>query len=362
LLDLIPMLTNPTSDLPAVDNAIRPERIIELVKRLNTTAAGKVAEIAMITRQTKMLALNALIESARAGEAGRGFSVVASEVKNISGEIEGITQALEGSLTTDLHELGRIGGAILSQMRGQRLIDLALNAIEIIDRNLYERTCDVRWWATDSAVVDCAAAPTADTIRHVTNRLGVILRAYTVYIDLWICDTQGRVIANGRPERHAGAVGHSVADETWFRDALASRSGDDYSVANIARSRVLEGKPVSTYAAAIRENAEPNGKAIGVLGVHFDWGPQAQAVVDGVRLTETERPRSRVLLLDREHRVLADSRQSGALNETFPLQDSHKPSGSYEMPDGTVIAFARTPGYETYRGLGWLGCVVQGPA
>ena len=37
------------------------------------------------------------------------------------------------------------------------MVDLALNAIEFIDRNLYERTCDVRWWATDSAVVDCVA-------------------------------------------------------------------------------------------------------------------------------------------------------------------------------------------------------------
>lgn len=355
------MLTTPTTVPTEADNTTRPERIIELVKRLNTTAAGKVAEIAMITRQTKMLALNALIESARAGDAGRGFSVVASEVKNISGEIEGVTQALEGSLTTDLHELGRIGGAILSQMRGQRLIDLSLNAIEIIDRNLYERTCDVRWWATDSAVVDCATTPTADALRHATHRMGVILRAYTVYLDLWICDTEGRVIATGRPERYPGAVGHSAAGEAWFREALASATGDDYAVADITRSRVLENKPVSTYAAAIREKAEPNGKPIGVLGVHFDWGPQAQAVVDGVRLTEAERPRSRVMLLDRDYRVLADSQRSGALVETFPLQAGHQPTGSYELPDGTVVAFARTPGYETYRGLGWLGCIVQRP-
>ena len=41
--------------------------------------------------------------------------------------------------------------------RGERMVDLALNAVELIDRNLYERTCDVRWWATDSAVVACVA-------------------------------------------------------------------------------------------------------------------------------------------------------------------------------------------------------------
>src|SRR6266571_2758733 len=46
---------------------------------------------------------------------------------------------------------------ITERSRGERMVDLALNAIELIDRNLYERTCDVRWWATDSAVVDCAA-------------------------------------------------------------------------------------------------------------------------------------------------------------------------------------------------------------
>ncbi|MEI9889879.1 MAG: hypothetical protein WDN45_03890 [Caulobacteraceae bacterium] len=92
-------------------------------------------------------------------------------------------------------------------MRGQRLIDLSLNAIEIIDRNLYERTCDVRWWATDAAVVDCLQDPTADKARHASKRLKVILDAYTVYLDLWICDPAGRVVATGRPDRYPRAVG-----------------------------------------------------------------------------------------------------------------------------------------------------------
>ncbi|MFX8039875.1 hypothetical protein ABTK61_19190, partial [Acinetobacter baumannii] len=71
--------------------------------------------------------------------------------------------------------------------RGERMMDLSLNAIELIDRNLYERTCDVRWWATDSAVVDCAAAPEPAAVTYASERLGVILGAYTVYLDLWLC-------------------------------------------------------------------------------------------------------------------------------------------------------------------------------
>ena len=337
----------------------RPERILELVARLNSTASGKISAIADITRQTKMLALNALIEASRAGDAGRGFAVVASEVKGVSGAIEKVARALEDEVSADLAELERIGGAVISHLRGQRMADLALNAIEIVDRNLYERTCDVRWWATDSAVVACASEPTPEAVAYATKRLGVILDAYTVYLDLWIADLDGRVIATGRPARFPRCVGRSVATEAWFRDALATRSGDEFAVADIAVCDPLDGKPVATYAAAIRENASPHGKIVGVLGIHFDWGPQAQAVVNGVRLTEDERARSRVLILDRQHRVLAASDGRGVLSETLALEPSHGAMGTYADKNGAVVAYAATPGYETYRGLGWYGCIVQ---
>lgn len=339
--------------------ALRPERILELVARLNLTASEKISTIATITRQTRILALNALIEAARAGEAGRGFSVVAAEVKTISAEIEQVAQALEGEVKADLSELERIGGNVISHIRGQRLADLALNAIEIIDRNLYERTCDVRWWATDSAIVDCVAKPSTEASTYASKRLGVILDAYTVYLDLWIADLNGNVIATGRPNRYPQALKQSVAGETWFRQALATRAGDEFAVSDVEVCTALDNKPVATYAAAIRENADPNGRALGVLGIHFDWGPQADAVIKGVRLTAEERGHSRILILDRDFKILASSDGRGVLRERFPLQIEQGSMGTYSAKDGAVIGYALTPGYETYRGLGWYGCLVQ---
>jgi len=97
---------------------------------------------------------------------------------------------------------------------------------------------------------------------------------------------------------------------------------------------------------------------LGVLGIHFDWRPQARAVVDGVRLTQDERSRSRVMLLDRSGRVLASSDRKGELVEVFKLPADASAMGSY-ADRGATVGNALTPGYETYKGLGWYGCITQ---
>jgi hypothetical protein len=340
------------------DENPRPERILDLTARLNAVAGAKIGEIARVNRAAKMLSINAMVVAAQAGSAGKGFSIVAEEFKKIAQEIDVVAAALESEVRADLDELAVVGGAILSHLRGQRLADMALNAIEIIDRNLYERTCDVRWWATDSAVVDCLAAPGAEVAAFASQRLGVILSAYTVYLDLWICDAQGRVVSSGRPDRYPAVKGLSVGEAPWFKQAMRTASGDDFVACDIEKLPALNGAPVATYAAAIREGGRTNGRVLGVLGIHFDWAPQAQAVVDGVRLTAEEKARSRVMLLDRGGRVLAASDGHGALTEVFPVGSFNGDLGSYAKDDQTV-GYAATPGYETYEGLGWFGCITQ---
>ena len=239
-------------------------------------------------------------------------------------------------------------------MRGARFTDLARNAIEIIDRNLYERSCDVRWWATDSAVVDVLAADKPEARDYATRRLATILRSYTVYLDLWVADAQGRVVATGRPERYPHAIGSDVSRTEWFCRAMQTNSGEDFHVCDIERSPVLHGAAVATYATAVRASGETHGARLGALGIFFDWEPQATDIVDGVRASSDEAGTC-VMMLDQQKRVIASSHPDRR-DMHFPLKIGDPQRGSYISGD-RLIAYALTPGYETYRGLGWYGCI-----
>ena len=327
--------------------------IARLTTEVDQIACEKTKSIQQITNQMKMLALNALIESSRAGALGAGFAVVAQEVRSVGQKVEDIARELETELTGRTANLAQSIEKMMERSRGERMVDLALNAVELIDRNLYERTCDVRWWATDSAVVDCAASPGAANVSHVAERLAVILRAYTVYLDLWLCDLNGNVLASARSDRY-DVKGANVARMPWFSDALKLRSGDDYVAGDIERQPLLGNAQIATYCASVREGGKANGKPIGVLAIHFDWEAQARAIVEGIRVDDAK---ARVLLVDSKFRVIASSDGQGLFTERVPLKGGR--SGFYKDGSGPQVAFHLTPGYETYKGLGWFGVILR---
>lgn len=75
-----------------------------------------------------------------------------------------------------------------------------------------------------------------------------------------------------------------------------------------------------------------------------------------------DRDRTRVLLVDAQRRVLASSDRRGLLTEILAFQPGNRTSGAdRETASGALTAFHRSPGYESYAGLGWYGVIVQQP-
>jgi hypothetical protein len=334
-----------------------PAGMRDVIETINADLGRFGAANRQVVMQTKLLALNAVIEAARAGEAGRSFAVVAHEVQRLAEQAAEIADKFQ----TSVHERITLSRGLVDTLEGARMVDLAQSLVQLIVRNLYERTADVRWWATDAALWQALGTPDGAALSRATARLGVIHRYYSVYSDLVLLDRRGRVVANANAQHRHRLMGADLSAAEWFRSALSSASGDDYAVDEVRRSPLHDERQVLVYASAVREEGSTHGAPLGVLGVYFDWQAQGLSIVeDEANLSPSERDRTTVMLLDGKRRVIASSDRSQLLCP-FALEDRGRKQGSYLDAAGRLVSFAFTQGYQEYDGLGWCGVVVQAP-
>lgn len=183
-----------------------------------------------------------------------------------------------GLKTKDVFErsIGNLHQTVVSAILQDSLFQASL-AIDIMDRNLYERANDCRWWALTSLFQDHLASdsPTPEQVAQMTDVLGQINSLYTVYSNLVLFDRHGKVIAVSNPD-FSSLCGRQL-QEDWSRQTLTLLHSQDYAVSHFAPTQLYHNKHTYIYAAAI--HAADTNNVVGGIGIVFDSEPQFQAML-----------------------------------------------------------------------------------
>jgi len=174
--------------------------------------------------------------------------------------------ALTGRKTKEVFE--RSSAELLAMVASSLLNEaqfMAGLAVDILDRNLYERANDCRWWAASPALATLNAQTCRETLVYI-NAL------YTVYANLFVFDTQGRVIAASRDTSIEG----QLLSAPWVDQCLSTKDTMGYAVSAFEHTGLYAGQCTYIYSAPIRDG----GRVVGGVGLVFDGTPQFLAMLE----------------------------------------------------------------------------------
>ncbi|MGE4318538.1 MAG: chemotaxis protein CheW [Deferribacterales bacterium] len=184
-----------------------------------------------------------------------------------------------GAKTKKIFEqsIGNLHKTVIDSMMSNVWFWAAL-AVDIMDRNLYERANDCRWWALTSRfkkILDSGSITSEDK-ETISDILAYINGLYTVYTNLFVYDANGRILAVSNPtEEHL--VG-TVLTKDFVRNTLALKESSQYSVSAFAPSELYGDRHTYIYGACI--TSFNNGhRVLGGIGIVFDSEPQFRAML-----------------------------------------------------------------------------------
>jgi len=192
-------------------------------------------------------------------------------------------------------------------------------AIDIMDRNLYERANDCRWWALNSYFRK--AFDNYDSLDSKEEDISSILKyindLYTVYTNLLVFDKTGKIVAVSN-DKDKGLVG-KVLSQKWLTNSLKLEDTSKYCVSDFEKTNLYSNESTYIYCAAIRsfENEE---KINGGIAVVFDSKPEFQAML------EDSLPKGNngvfALFTTRDKKVISSTNKDIEIDSKIEIDDS----------------------------------------
>jgi chemotaxis signal transduction protein len=218
--------------------------------------------------------------------------------------------------------------------------ELARLAADIMDRNLYERANDCRWWALSPVLRRELAAPVSAVGSAAMSRvLGTINGLYTVYTRLAVFDLGGQVRGLSN-DTEASLLGTPVPP-AWLQAVRGLTDAQRYAVSDFGATALSDGVPTSVYLAAVR--SPQGGDVVGGIAIVFNARREFHAMLADV----LGQQRGLAAFVDGEGRVLASTDEHQAIGQPLRLDTSR----SVVAHDGEHFAVAHAPasGYREFK-------------
>lgn len=248
------------------------------------------------------------------------------QIANAVGHESPFTKALLSEISKTGEETKRVFDRTVANLNSALLIQYLEElkfqsslAIDIMDRNLYERANDCRWWALTTTFRECLSKPSvSEADREKMNSiLAYINNLYTVYSTMFVYDRDGTIVAVSNPA-DSGFIGKKVG-YSWALETLDLKTTQEYVVSAFESSPYYDNRSTYVYNACIRNFNEGN---VGGIGIVFDAESQFEAMLQDTLPKDENHavPEGMfALFVDRNGRVVSSTTPSINVGETLQL-------------------------------------------
>ncbi|MCR8710469.1 chemotaxis protein CheW [Aliarcobacter butzleri] len=197
-------------------------------------------------------------------------------------------------------------------------------AIDIMDRNLYERANDCRWWALNSYFKE--ALDDYSTISEKKEELSSILKyindLYTVYSNLIIFDKNGKIIAVSN-EKEQYLIG-KILTQDWIEKTLTLKDTSKYCVSKFEKTNLYENESTYIYCSAIRSFKDDND-VVGGIAIVFDSSVQFYTMLDEILPKDIYGNKQKgvyAFFTDKNKQIIATTSTNFEVNSYLDIDDS----------------------------------------
>jgi len=294
-----------------------------------------------INDDLQLIVLNGIIAAAR--KKSVEFMPVLEAIKRIGLDIDNIFDRSIESLFSAI---------ISSQLDAMRL--QASLAVDIMDRNLFERANDCRWWGLSGLLRTALVKKDSGSIHKVLSEINAL---YTVYHTLYVYDDQGCYVAFSG-EQYNDKIGSDVELGSGADSIFQLQNEYQYTVSGFKPFDCYKGESTYIYNAAIR-HINNHENIIGGIGVVFDSTVEFNAILNDILPRENNELKAgaKALFTTNKGFVIASSDSEHVIGSHFlpnidlaELEEKSSVSAVINISGKNyLLGAAKSTGYREYK-------------